>query len=152
MNCKRLLHKGLRMKKLALAIVAMMIFLASNSYAASVSDDIQATFDSKQYDQAITMIQDAIKKDKRNEELYYLLGKSYLKTRQIELAQEAFEKAVNIKSKFHEARYDLGKLYLETDQLEKAKKTFEDGLKKAKDPKEKGIFEDGSGFVLYENR
>ena len=148
MNCKRLIHKGLRMKKIALAIVAILILFASNSYAANVPDDVQAAYDNKQYDQAITKINEAIKKDKRNEELYYLLGKSYLKLRKVDLAQEAFEKAVSIKSKFHQARYDLGKLYLETDQLEKAQKTFTDGLDKAKDPKEIGIFEDGLGLYF----
>jgi len=150
MECKRLKYKGFRMNRLALFAIILTLLFTSQIFALDVPGDVQTAYDNKMYDEAIQKIQKALERDKRNEDLYYLLGKSYEKKRQFEDAIEALDRAVQISSKFHEARYDLGKLYLRTDQLEKAKKEFEEGLKKTKEGPEKALFEDGMGLYYLE--
>ncbi len=146
MDSKRLKYKGFRMNRLALFVAILTLLFTAQIFALDVPSDVQAAYDNKMYDEAIQKIQKALERDKRNEDLYYLLGKSYEKKRQIDEAIEALDRAVEISSKFHQARYDLGKLYLRTDQLDKAKKEFEEGLKKTKEGPERALFEDGMGL------
>jgi len=146
MRDKRLKLKGLAMKKLCLIAPALWILLIVNAFSADIPPDIQKAFDNRQYDLTIQKIEEALKKDQRNADLYFLLGKSHEKRRQLDKAIEAVKQAVSIKGKLVEARYLLGQLYLETQQYDLAKNTFEDGLKKTKDPREIAVFEDGLGL------
>lgn len=146
MNGKRLLYKGFRMKKMALLILTALILLSSSLFSKSIPDNIQEAFDQRHYDEAIQLTEVALKKDKRNADLFYLMGRCYLKKRNLEKAEEAFIEALSKNSKFYEARYDLGRLQLEMGKLEEARKTFEEGLKKVKKDNEIAIFEDGLGL------
>jgi tetratricopeptide (TPR) repeat protein len=146
MNGKRLLYKGFRMKKIALLTLAVLIFLSSGLFSKGVSSDIQEAFDNRRYDEAIQLIEVALKKDKRNADLYFMMGRCYLKKHNLEKAEDAFIEAISKDSKNHEARFALGQLQLEMGKLEEAKATFEEGLKKAKKDQEIAIFEDGLGL------
>jgi len=146
MTDKRLLYKGFRMKKVALLTIAVLVLFATQAFSLEIPKDITDAYENRNYDEAITKIEVALKRDKRNHELHFLLGKCYLKKRNNEKAEEAFKQAVKIKGNFHEARYALGEFYLKAERFDEAKKTFEDGLKKAKKDVEKGMFEDGLGL------
>jgi tetratricopeptide (TPR) repeat protein len=127
--------------------LAVLLLLSSGLFSKGVPDDVQDAFDNRRYDEAIQLIEVALKKDKRNADLHHMMGRCYLKKRNLEKAEEAFIEAVSKNSKFHEARYDLGRLQLQMGKLEEAKETFEQGLKKAKkNNKEIAIFEDGLGL------
>ncbi|HEQ98984.1 MAG TPA: tetratricopeptide repeat protein [candidate division Zixibacteria bacterium] len=151
MNGKRLKYKGFRMQKLAILVIPLLLFFGVEMVVAEVPSDIQQAYDSKNYDDAIQKIEQALKRDKRNEQLYYILGLSYLGKHDTTSAMEAIDNAVRFDSKFHNARYLLGKLYLETGKLDKARNAFEDGLDKAKDKKDKALFEDGLGLYYLQS-
>jgi tetratricopeptide (TPR) repeat protein len=152
MKGKRLKYKGFRMKKIALLVISALFFISTQMVRAEIPSDIQKLYDDKKYDEAITKIQDALKKDKRNASLYYILGQTYVKTHDTIQAISALSDAVKYDSKLHQARYLLGKLYLGTNQLEDAKKTFEEGLKKAKDKQDIALFDDGLGLYYYQQK
>lgn len=140
------------MKNIALLVVSALLFISTQIVWAEVPSDIQKLYDEKNYNEAIIKIKDALKNDKRNSNLYFILGQSYLKAGDTSQAISALDDAVKYDSKLHQARYLLGKLYLSTNQFEDAKKAFEDGLKKAKDKKDIALFEDGLGLLYYQQK
>lgn len=150
MNSKWFNYKGLGMKNTVLLSFLAVVLLVTSISAYDIPSDIQTAFDERRFDDAISKIEEILKRDKRNYELLYMLGQIYLKQNKLEKAQDALERAVNAKGSFHEARYELGKLYLKTNQLDEARETFEKGLDKAKKDHEKAMFEDGLGLYYIE--
>jgi tetratricopeptide (TPR) repeat protein len=146
MSDKWLIYKGFRMKKAVLLTIALLVLIASQAFSLDISKDITEAYENRNYDEAIIKIEAALKKDKRNYELFFMKGKCHLEKHEFDKAEEALKQSVKIKGNFFEARYALGELYLHNEQLDEAKKTFEEGLKKAKKDVEKALFEDGLGL------
>jgi len=70
-----------------------MLF-SSNSFAQSDYDNGLASYDKEEYKKAAGSFKKASKKDKRNPEIWNLLGMSYLKLNERKKARKSFEKAV----------------------------------------------------------
>lgn len=113
------------------------------------------------YERALPLLEEAIKKQADLPEAYFLLAYAQAKTEQYELALQNFLKAVELRDDFHEAYYNISQLYIEFEQYDKALEAVQKALsiKKTKDYEilEKELLEylrikgKASPLVLYMN-
>lgn len=80
-----------------------------------------------QYDQAISLLNQAIDKDRNFVDAYYRLGLTYFSMKQYNKAQENYEHGLGLTADIRKQKvfwYDLGELYLLTGEYEKAMKVL----------------------------
>ena len=80
-----------------------------------------------QYDQAISLLDQAIAKDENFVEAYYRLGLTYFTMKQYNKALPQYEKGLNLTKDLRKQKvfwYDMGELYLLAGEYEKAKKVL----------------------------
>jgi tetratricopeptide (TPR) repeat protein len=71
-------------------------------------------------DKAVAELEEAVKKDPKNSQAFYQLGKSYQTLKNEEKAVGAYKKAIEIKPDFAEANYELGTIYVRKKDYETA--------------------------------
>jgi tetratricopeptide (TPR) repeat protein len=81
------------------------------------------------WDSALEQLQDAIRKNNRNAELYCTLGGVYLHKNELNQAVEAYMTALELDPGFAAAHVGLGKAHVRSGELEKAEHAFRDALK-----------------------
>jgi outer membrane protein OmpA-like peptidoglycan-associated protein/tetratricopeptide (TPR) repeat protein len=80
-----------------------------------------------QFDQAISLLDQALEKDPKFVEAYYRLGLTYFSMKQYSKALAYFEKGLSLTSDLRKQKvfwYDMGELYLLTGDYEKAMQTL----------------------------
>jgi len=123
-----------------LILAAMVVASAGTSAGRSDSPDPQAKMDAmsvadleragdqaratKDYDQAISYFQAALRKDKKNPQLLNKLGLSQLKATKLEEARASFEKAVKRDSKYADGFNNLGAVFFVQRNLGAATRNF----------------------------
>ena len=80
--------------------------------------------ESKNYDKAISLFNQALKRNNKNLNAYMGLGISYDAIKEYNYSIESFEQALKIKSDLYYAQYELGVLYLKTHQTKKMEKVL----------------------------
>ncbi len=71
-------------------------------------------------DKAVAELEEAVKKDPKNSQAFFQLGKSYQTLKNEEKAVAAYKKAIEIKPDFAEANYELGTIYVKKKDYETA--------------------------------
>lgn len=71
-------------------------------------------------DKAVTELEEAVKKDPKNSQAYFHLGKNYQALKNEDKAVAAYKKAIEIKPDFAEANYELGTIYVRKKDYETA--------------------------------
>lgn len=71
-------------------------------------------------DKAVAELEETVKKDPKNAQAYFQLGKSYQSLKNEEKAVGAYKKAIEIKPDFAEANYELGTIYVRKKDYETA--------------------------------
>ena len=72
------------------------------------------------YEKAAAELEEAVKKDPKNQQSYFQLGKSYQALKNEDKAVAAYKKAIEIKPDFAEANYELGTIYVRKKDYETA--------------------------------
>lgn len=83
---------------------------------ASKSGDYNAAlsyFNSKNYEKAVSAFEAVIKKDAKNQQAHFYLGKSFQALNKSAEAVGAYKKTIELKPDYAEADYELGKIYLD---------------------------------------
>lgn len=81
----------------------------------------KAHVDDQAYDKAIPMLQALLEKDDENADAWNLLGFSYRKSDKLDLAWDAYERALTIEPNHLGANEYLGELYIRQGNLEQAR-------------------------------
>lgn len=92
-------------------------------------------------ERTVAVLEQALKTDPNNAELWLHLGFAYRKQGQIDSAQTAFEKASRLNPKNTEALFMLGLIYENKRQNELAKKVWKDYLAIETDPNKRSMAE-----------
>lgn len=108
--------------------VLLMVCLAAPTYAAQSyslgkSDkmgDVAEKIESKQYQAAIDELKTIVAKDAENADAFNLLGYSNRKLKRYDIAEEYYERALQLEPKHKGAMEYLGELYVETDRMDEA--------------------------------
>ncbi len=95
----------------------------------------------EQKERATTALEQALKTDPNNAELWSHLGFAYRKLGQMEQAQSAFEKASTLNPRSAEALYMLGLIYESKHQRQEALRTWNDYLSVETDAAKRTIAE-----------
>lgn len=102
-----------------------LVFSAGSSSDESQSNDsytqAQALIEAEDYQEAIKLLLALVEKDKRNADVFNLLGYSHRKLEMYDQALEYYFTALKLDPNHLGANEYLGELYLETDQPDKAK-------------------------------
>jgi tetratricopeptide (TPR) repeat protein len=69
-------------------------------------------------DKAVAELEETVKKDPKNQQAYFQLGKGYQALKNEEKAVGAYKKAIEIKPDFAEANYALGRVYFDKKDYE----------------------------------
>lgn len=78
----------------------------------------------RNYTAALTELTEAEKADADNPELQFNLGRALVGRRRLDLAEQRFLKALQLRPKYSDVRFDLGLLYLETARWDNAIQQF----------------------------
>lgn len=70
------------------------------------------------YQKAAAELEEVVKKDPKNSQAYFQLGKSYEALKNEEKAVGAYKKAIELKPDFAEANYELGRIYFDKKDFE----------------------------------
>ncbi|MCK4857051.1 MAG: tetratricopeptide repeat protein [candidate division Zixibacteria bacterium] len=122
---------------LVLSIPAML--------SAGIADDVEVLIKQRSFDEAVSLLQDKIKKDATYAELYYLLGRTYYARGDYDLAEEQLEECLDRKRKHEMALYYRTLIYIEKEQWDKARKILEKGAERSK--KNAGWYHNGLGLL-----
>lgn len=71
-------------------------------------------------EKAVAELEETVRKDPKNQQAYFQLGKGYQALKNEEKAVGAYKKAIEIKPDFAEANYELGKIYVRKKDYETA--------------------------------
>jgi membrane associated rhomboid family serine protease/tetratricopeptide (TPR) repeat protein len=97
-------------------------------------------FDRGEYDQAISALQNAVKRAPDDASAHAMLGASYLQKKQFDKAEASLTRALELRPRDPYTEYWLGVLYETTDRHEEARKILSDLVEQ--EPKQ------GAGLVL----
>jgi len=98
----------------------------------SVEQDFQealALLKEKKYDQAITLLESIVRTENRITAPFVNLGIAYMRTGEMEKAEQNLLKAVSLDPAHPIANNELGLLYRKTGRFAKARKVYEETLK-----------------------
>ncbi len=125
------------MKKDTFKKTIMFILLASLYF--SLAQKVMA--DQQDKERAVTALNEVIKKDPNNAELWLHLGFAYRKINKISQAQQAFEKTAELNPENQEALFMLGLIYEKNKQTQKALKAWKQYLSVSTDPEKRSLAE-----------
>jgi protein O-GlcNAc transferase len=95
---------------------------------------VQANTPSAAKERAAAALEEAIKKDPNNAELWVHLGFAYRKQGQIDPSQSAFEKARALDPRVKEALYMLGLIYEKKGRTQEAEQAWKEYIAAETDP------------------
>ncbi|NPA52120.1 MAG: tetratricopeptide repeat protein [Aquificae bacterium] len=81
------------------------------------------SFKNKDYDTALSLLDEALQYNYDVPQLHFLMGKIYAKeltTERLKMAVISFSQAIELKPDYEEAFFERGKIYLQTEQIEEA--------------------------------
>ena len=90
-----------------------------------VLTDAKIAIDNKDFKKAIAELQKALEEKDDDADVWNLMGFSYRQMRELDLAWDAYERALTIDPNHRGANEYLGELYLQQGQLELAKKQLQ---------------------------
>lgn len=102
-----------------------------------MADDVTARHE--QRERTINALQDDLKTDPTNADLWLHLGFAYRKTDKIDDAQKAFEKAVSLDANNRDGLYMLGLIYEKKHDTQKALETWKRYVAVENDAEKKNI-------------
>jgi len=117
-------------------IFALVIFSAAPQLFAKESE-----LTAGQKERAVSALQQAVKDDPSNAELWLHLGFAYRKAAQIDDAQHAFEKSVSLNAGEADAYYMLGLIYESKHQTQEAEKAWKSYLAAETDASKRAVAE-----------
>src|SRR4051794_9086820 len=127
---------------IGMALVLFVAFAGTKKAKGNLTS-LQAAndaFDHGEYDQAISALQNAVKRDPDDASAQAMLGASYLQKKQFDKAEASLKRALELRPRDPYAEYWMGVLYETTDQHEEARKILTDLVEQ--EPKQ------GAGLVL----
>jgi tetratricopeptide (TPR) repeat protein len=141
-------EKTLRQNTLAVALgaVASIMFLSVGTEAETLDQGAQTALDSHDTTLAISLIEKAIGTDPTYHYSYHVLGLIAYNREDYNKARGYFQTALEKKKKFYESLYFLGQCQLQLGDLDGAEASFQEGLKKAREIKDR--FEYGMGLLF----
>ena len=144
-------EKTLRQNTLAVALwfLAALMFLGSGTTAETLDQAAQAALDGQDTALAISCLERAIGVDPTYHYNYHVLGLIAYNREDYRKARDYFQTALDKKKKYYESLYYLGQCQLLLGDLDGAEASFSEGLKKAREIKDR--FEYGMG-LLYAAR
>lgn len=77
-------------------------------------------YNAKSYSQAVSEFNEVVKKDAKNQQAHFYLGKSHQALNKNADAVSAYKKAIEIKPDYAEANYELGSIYLKQRDFQTA--------------------------------
>jgi cytochrome c-type biogenesis protein CcmH/NrfG len=95
----------------------------------------------EQRERASAVLEQAVKTDPNNAELWLHLGFAYRKTGQMDQAQSAFEKAASLDPRNRDALYMLGLIYEKKHQTQDALRVWKEYLAVETDASKRGVAE-----------
>ena len=107
--------------------------------AGSVAQGADSVAASGQQERAVSALEEDLKTDPTNPELWLHMGFAYRKAGQINDAQKAFEKAVSLNPKEDSAYYMLGLIYESKQMKPEAIKAWQAYLAAEKDPEKQSV-------------
>jgi len=140
-------EKTLRQNILAvtLSFFATLVVLVAGVVAETLDQGIQAALDNRDTALAISLLERQIQTDPTYHYNYHVLGQIYYNRENYQRAHDNFRAALEKKKKHYESLYYLGRCQLQLGDLDGAEESFSEGLKKARDMKDR--FEYGMGLL-----
>ncbi len=102
---------------------------------------IGLTNDTAQKERTVTALEQDLKTDPTNAELWLHLGFAYRKLDQVDNAQRAFEKASSLNPRNREALYMLGLIYEKKNQTQAALQAWKRYVAEETDPEKRSVGE-----------
>ncbi|MEW5795674.1 MAG: tetratricopeptide repeat protein [Candidatus Zixiibacteriota bacterium] len=130
----------------ALWLAAASIVLPTGASAETLDQNAQAALDAGDTAAAVAHIEKAIQTDPTYHYNYHVLGLISCRRGDFRKALGYFQSAVEKKKKHYESLFYLGQCQLQVEDLDGAQKSFAEGLKKAREMKDR--FEYGMGLVF----
>jgi tetratricopeptide (TPR) repeat protein len=139
-------EKALKQNTLAVTLwlVAALLLVVPAAIAETVDQGVQAALDNHDTTLAISLLDRQIQTDPTYHYNYYVLGQIYYNRENYRKACDNFRTALGKKKKHYESLYYLGQCQLKLGDLAGAEKSFSEGLKKAREMKDR--FEYGMGL------
>jgi|GEM_PF-2271963 len=129
--------------------VLLCLVAASVVFAGKVNlEPARTALQEGRYREAVDLLVELEKSDRRNNELYRLLGDAYTGLDDIANAEKAYGRAVQLKSGDIDARLKWGDALVALGNTGEAIKVLEKGLKGARKDPQKAAFNDGIGRAL----
>jgi cytochrome c-type biogenesis protein CcmH/NrfG len=107
------------LRKLLFVVILVLMAVLTRSLRAAPTDN---------QERAVSALQQAVKSDPNNPELWLHLGFAYRKVNDVDQAQSAFEKARALDPRNDDALYMLGLIYEKKHQTKEALKAWQDYL------------------------
>lgn len=141
-------EKTLKQNTLAVALwfFAALLALGVTTMAETLDQGAQAALDNRDTALAITCLERAIAADPTYQYNYHILGLIAFNREDYPKARDYFQTALSKKKKAYESLYYLGQCQLLLGDLAGAQASFDEGLKKAREMKDR--FEYGIGLLF----
>ncbi len=129
----------MKLRLVRFLMVILAITMCASLYA-DTATDAQAMIKQRQYDKAVTFLNEAIQKDPSYADLYFYLGQAYYFKNDYASAKEQFQNCLDRKRNYEDAKAYLALTYVALKDYPKAKDILDEGVAKSKT--RKGLFQD----------
>ncbi len=115
-------------KLLTLSLILILSSFAMSAYAQDPLKEGMALFEKNDYNGALPLLQQAVKKDRNSKRANLYLGEVYLKLMKSDSAEVYLKKAISLDDQMAPAYYALGQIYSERKQYGDAIKNFNSAI------------------------